>query len=97
MIIKQEEKDLDLVKLRFLKDGKPTGREYTYSSKSRVEVGDTVIVREPDAPGEDAPKGVITEVGVPESEAEKFKDRLKEIVGRIEKPCEVKKEVANYE
>ncbi len=75
---------MNLVKLRFLRDGKPQGREYSYISKEKVEVGDIVVVREPDHPGAEAPKGIITMVDVPESEVEKFKDRLKEIVGKAE-------------
>lgn len=73
---------MNLVKLRFLRDGKPQGREYSYISKDKVEVGDIVVVREPDYPGAEAPKGIITIVDVPETEVEKFKDRLKEIVGK---------------
>lgn len=75
---------MNLVKLRFLRDGKPQGREYSYISKEKVEVGDIVVVREPDQPGTEAPKGIITMVDVPESEVEKFKDRLKAIVGKAE-------------
>ena len=65
--------DMNLVKLRFLRDGKPQGREYSYISKEKVEVGDIVVIREPD---------------YPESEVEKFKDRLKEIIGKIEEKQE---------
>jgi len=79
---------MNLVKLRFLRDGKPQGREYTYISKSRVEVGDTVAVRKPEREGAEIPKGIITEIDVPESAVESFKDRLKEIVGKIESGCE---------
>lgn len=75
---------MNLVKLRFLRDGEPRGREYTYISKAKVEVGDIVIVRKPDVEGTEAPKGVITMVDVPESEVESFKDKLKEIVGKEE-------------
>lgn len=79
---------MNLVKLRFLRDGKPQGREYSYISKEKVEVGDIVVVREPDYQGAEAPKGIITMVDVPESEVEKFKDRLKEIVGKAEEKQE---------
>ncbi len=75
---------MNLVKLRFLRDGKPQGREYSYISKEKVEVGDIVVVREPDSPGAEAPKGIITMIDVPEAEVEKFKDRLKTIVGKAE-------------
>lgn len=73
----------NLIKLRFLRDGEPSGREYTYISKSDVAVGDTVIVREADE-GKESPKGIITAVNVPETEVESFKDKLKTIVGKLE-------------
>ena len=79
---------MNLVKLRFLRGGEPQGREYSYISKEKVEVGDIVVVREPDRPGAEAPKGIITMVDVPESEVEKFKGRLKEIVGKAEEKQE---------
>lgn len=74
----------NLIKLKFLRNGEPSGREYTYISKSDVEVGDTVQVRIPDSPDHEAPKGIVTAVDVPESEVESFKDKLKEIVGKVE-------------
>ena len=73
----------NLVKLQFLRDGEPAGREYTYISKSEVAVGDVVIVREAEE-GKEAPKGIITAVNVPETEVESFKDKLKAIVGKEE-------------
>lgn len=78
----------NLVKLKFLRNGEPSGREYTYISKSEVTVGDTVIVREAE-PGKDAPKGIITAVNVPESEVENFKDKLKAIVGKVEETVNI--------
>ena len=75
---------MNLVKLSFFRGGEPQGREYTYISKEKVEVGDTVIVRKPDTQGAEPPKGIITMVDVPETEVESFKDRLKEIVGKEE-------------
>ena len=77
----------NLVKLRFLRDGEPSGREYTYISKSEVSVGDTVIVREAEE-GKDAPKGIVTAVNVPVEEVESFKDKLKTIVGKVCTTCE---------
>lgn len=79
---------MNLVKLRFLRGGEPQGREYTYISKAKVEVGDIVIVRNPDTQGAELPKGIITMVDVPKTEVESFKDKLKEIVGKIEPKCE---------
>lgn len=77
----------NLVKLQFLRDGEPSGREYTYISKSAVAVGDVVQVSEAKE-GKEAPKGIITAVNVPESEVESFKDRLKEIIGKVCTSCE---------
>lgn len=78
----------NLIKLKFLRNGEPSGREYTYISKSDVLVGDTVIVRPPESPDHEPPKGVITMVDVPESEVESFKDKLKQIVGKVCATCE---------
>ena len=76
--------EVNLVKLRFLRGGEPQGREYTYISREKVDVGDTVIVQKPDTQGAETPKGIITMVDVPETEVESFKDKLKEIVGKEE-------------
>lgn len=78
---------MNLVKLKFLRNGEPSGKEYSYISKEDLSVGDTVIVREAEE-GKDAPKGIVTAVNVPESEVESFKDRLKEIVGKVCTSCE---------
>lgn len=78
----------NLIKLKFLRNGEPSGREYTYISKSDVNVGDTVQVKEPDSPDHEPPKGIVTAVNVPESEVESFKDKLKEIVGKVCVSCE---------
>lgn len=47
-----------LIKCKFLKDGKPTGREYTYRALETVKVGDMVQINS-------AAKGVVTVVDVP--------------------------------
>lgn len=77
----------NLVKLQFLRDGEPSGKEYTYICNSEVEVGDIVIVREAEN-GKEAPTGVITALNVPYSEVETFKDRLKTIIGKVEEKGE---------
>lgn len=67
---------MNLVKLKFLRDGEPSGKEYTYLTKDEdLKVGDIVQVSVP-------PMGVITQVDVPEEEVASFKDRLKTIVGK---------------
>lgn len=65
------------VKVRFLKDSKPTGREYTYSAPDTVQVGDEVILPS-------GGNGVVTEVNVPEESIADFKDKVKEICGVVE-------------
>lgn len=65
---------MNLVKVKFLKNGKPYGRAYTYESPVKVEVGNLVQINE-DSIGE------VVETNVPVSEIENFRDKLKSIVG----------------
>lgn len=74
---------MDLVKLKFLRDGKPSGKEYTYISNYEAEVGDTVVISK--GTGK---KGIITEINVPVSEVEDYRGNLKEIVGKVCVTCE---------
>ena len=60
------------VKVKFLKNGEPHGREYTYKAAFPVRVGQEVIL-----PG--GGNGVVTEINVPEEEVERFKDKIKEV------------------
>lgn len=68
----------NIIKCRFLRDGEPYGREYSYLTKEPVAVGDIVEA--------DTQRGtadlVVTELNVPEAEVESFKDKLKYIVGK---------------
>jgi hypothetical protein len=68
---------MNLIKARFLRYGEPSGREYTYISNIPVKVGDLVQLNE-------RGQGIVTEIDVPESEVERFKDRLKTIIGKVE-------------
>lgn len=65
------------IKVKFLKNGEPHGREYTYKATSPVHVGQEVIL-----PG--GGNGVVTEINVPEESVESFKDRIKEIESVVE-------------
>lgn len=65
------------IKVKFLKNGEPHGREYTYKATFPVEVGQEVIL-----PG--GGNGVVTEIDVPEEEVEIFKDKIKEIESVVE-------------
>lgn len=65
---------MNLIKVKFLKNEVPTGRDYTYKSDVSVAVGDIVMIDE-------KKKGVVTDVDVPESEIEAFKDKVKTLAG----------------
>lgn len=60
------------VKVKFIKNGEPRGREYTYKSTFPVRVGHEVIL-----PG--GGNGVVTEINVPDEDVEIFKDKIKEV------------------
>lgn len=70
---------MNLIKAKFLRDGEPQGRAYTYMSNIDVKVGDLVQLNE-------RGQGVVNEIDVPESEVESFKDKLKTILGKIDIP-----------
>lgn len=66
-----------LIKVKFLKGEKPSGREYTYRSDGQVNVGDMVQINS-------SAKGIVTEIDVPEEEVAAFADKVKSIVGLVE-------------
>lgn len=65
-----------LIKARYLKDGKMTGREYAFCSNVLVKPGDTVQIGKAQA--------VVTQINVPEEEVLPFRDKLKKIDGKVE-------------
>lgn len=65
------------VKVKFIKNGEPRGREYTYKSTFPVRVGQEVIL-----PG--GGNGVVTEINVPEESVAAFADKVKEIEDVVE-------------
>ena len=65
-----------LIKARYLKADKPSGREYTFESDEMVKLGDVVIIGKAQA--------VVTDVNVPEEEVLPFRDKLKKIDGKAE-------------
>lgn len=73
---------MNIVKCRFLKDGEPSGREYSYLANEELSVGDSVMA--------DTVRGeadlVVTAVDVPEEEVEAFKDKLKYVKKSEKKP-----------
>ena len=65
------------IKVKFLKNSEPYGREYTYKATFPVEVGQEVLL-----PG--GGNGVVTEINVPAKEVESFKDKIKEVESVVE-------------
>lgn len=77
----------NIIKLKFIKGGQPTGRDYTYYTPEPVEVGDTVDIMT----DRGISTGQVTYTDVPEAEIAPFKDRAKTIIGKT-KPQEEEKE-----
>jgi hypothetical protein len=67
---------MKLIKVKYLKDGNPSGRGYTYFSPEEVVVGDEVQINE-------SAKGIVIEINVPEEEIESYKDKVKSIIGKV--------------
>lgn len=79
---------MQIIKVRFLKNGTPSGMAYTYFSNEVVAVGDLVKVNE-------QAKGIVAEIDVPEDVIKDFREKVKFIYGKIEEelPFEDKGEV----
>jgi hypothetical protein len=69
----------NIIKLRFLRNGQPHGREYAYLTPEEVMVGDIVEVDSQHG----ITKGIITQVDVPEDQIASFADRVKFIIGKV--------------
>lgn len=65
------------VKVKFIKNGEPLGREYTYKSTFPVRVGQEVLL-----PG--GGNGVVTEINVTTESVAAFADKVKEIESVVE-------------
>lgn len=70
----------NIIKVRFLKEGQPFGREYSYLTPVEVEAGDFVEMETKNG----VAKGIVTQIDVPVGEVEAFKDKLKSIIGKID-------------
>lgn len=75
----QEGTETNVIKLRYLKDGEPQGKAYTYYTPVKVAVGDKV---ELGAFKAGIAQGVVTEINVPQEEIGVFKDKAKSIIGK---------------
>lgn len=72
----------NVIKLRFIRHGEPSGREYTYFTNTEVAVGDLV-----DIDGRSGlSQGIVTAIDVPEEEIAPFKDIAKTILGKTRVP-----------
>ncbi len=69
----------NIIKLRFIRKGEPTGREYTYYTPEKVEIGDIVEIESRN----EISKGVVTQIDVPEEEIAPFRDIAKTILGKV--------------
>lgn len=67
---------MQIIKVRFLNNGTPSGKSYTYYSPVNVVVGDTVQINS-------AATGVVVEVDVEEEEVAAYRDKIKTIVGIV--------------
>jgi hypothetical protein len=68
---------MQIIKAQFLKGEIPSGKAYTYFSEETVSTGDLVQINS-------SAKGIVTEVDVPESEIEAFRDKVKTIAGIVD-------------
>ena len=75
--------ETNLIKVRFLRDGHPAGREYTYETPVPVKEGDLVQVNSNSI-------GEVVKVNVSYDEVENFRDKLKCIVGTAREITEEK-------
>lgn len=81
----------NVIKVKFLKDGEPRGRAYTYYSPAGIEVGDIVAIDKRDYK---ETLGIAIETDVSENEIAVFGDKAKCIIGKATAPeCE---KCANY-
>lgn len=68
---------MQIIKVRFLKNGTPSGMAYTYFSNEVVAVGDLVKVNM-------QATGIVTEIDIPEDSIVDIRDRVKFIHGKLE-------------
>lgn len=76
---------MNIIKVKFMFNGEPKGRAYTYFSKDPVEVDDIVQINS-------ASKGIVTEIDVPEEEIADYRDKVKFIYGKVKAEPEEKED-----
>ena len=72
----------NVIKVRFLREGVPSGKEYTYYTSDEVAVDDTVEIDTKNG----ISNAIVTQVNVPEEEIAAFKDAAKTIRGKVKEP-----------
>ena len=75
----KEETAVNIIKVKFLREGQPSGRAYTYYSDKPVAVEDKVQINLQSI-------GIVTEIDVPKEEVEDYKNLIKFIHGKYEEP-----------
>ena len=70
----------NVIKLKYLRAGQPSEREYTFFTPEPVEVGDLVDIAV--VSQDNTSQGVVTATNVPLAEIEAYKDRAKTIIGK---------------
>jgi len=68
----------NIIKLRFMRYGEPSGREYCYVTPEDIAVGDLVEIDGKTG----ISQGVVTAINVPDEEIAPFRDRAKTIIGK---------------
>lgn len=80
-----------LIKVKFLKGDTPSGRSYIYES------GDILVVVGDKVKLPNGSQGIVVEVNVPESEIAAFKDKVKNILGKVEEERENVRKIKAHE
>jgi hypothetical protein len=75
----EESRLTNVIKVKFLRNGKPSGRAYTYLTPEEVKVGDLVALDSRAG----LTTGIVTEIDVPVEEIAAFGDKAKSIIGKI--------------
>ena len=65
------------IKVKFLQNGKPYGKERVYKTTFSVCVGQEVVLL-------GGGGGIVTKINIPEEEVEGFKDKIKEVESVVE-------------
>jgi hypothetical protein len=68
----------NVIKVKFVRNGQPSGRAYTYYTPVDVEVGDIVDLNSRNG----IAQGVVTAIDVPSEEIKAFGDGAKSILGK---------------